>query len=217
MSRVRNVAELGAGDGQLALRIFEQGFKVDIIDTEDWRDKEVKKANIPFHCIEKENKYEIPDNSIDLFVSYHTLEHIPKPALTLEEMIRVTRAGGYIFLNFNPLYNSPWGLHAYRTFYAPYPQFLLAEPTLQRFVDENGIYDLGVEREEFQYTNKWSLADYQNLITSLGDRIEVKFFRKTRDYREIWVVYRYLKCFWGRNLSFEELTTSGLGILLCVK
>jgi ubiquinone/menaquinone biosynthesis C-methylase UbiE len=215
---VKHVAELGAGDGQLALLFFEEGYRVEIIDIEDWRDDQVKKADIVFHHVKEDNyKYGIPDGYVDLFISYATLEHVSNPTLVLREMIRITRPGGTIYLNFGPLYNSPWGLHAYRTYYAPYPQFMIDDYTMQRFIEKNGIYDLGVKREKFQYVNRWSLSDYQNLIFSMHDRVDVILFKKEPMYYGIKIVYQNLKCFWGRNLSFDELTTHGLEILLHVK
>jgi SAM-dependent methyltransferase len=217
MCNVKHVVELGGGDGQVALRFFKKGFTVSILDIDDWRDEEVKKANICFHRIKENDKYPIPDSSIDLFLSYATFEHISDPALHLREIIRVTRPGGFVYLLFGPLYNSPWGLHAYRTFYAPYPQFLLSNAVLQQFVIENGIYDLGVKRDSFQYVNGWSLARYCHLLEDLTDRVEIILFEKMHSYDPIGIVYRNLKSFWGHNLSFDELTTENLEILLLVK
>lgn len=215
---VKNIVEVGAGDGRLAYLLAQNGFNIHIIDVEDWRDDDVKRAkNISFNQIDPQGKYEGPTNTTDLVISYNSFEHVADPALALQEMIRMTRPGGYIHLEFGPLYNGPWGLHAYRTYYAPYPQFLLDKSVLQQFVAKNGIYDLGANRQKFQYVNQWALADYRRLVSTLEDRVKVIKFRPKIMTDELWVVFRYLRYFWGHNLSFDELVTDHLTITLQVK
>ncbi|MCB0178407.1 MAG: class I SAM-dependent methyltransferase [Anaerolineae bacterium] len=218
LTGVKNVVEVGAGDGRLAYLFAQNGFISHIIDIEDWRDDDVKRAkNISFNRIDPREKYGRPANTTDLVISYNSFEHVADPTLALQEMIRITRPGGYIHLEFGPLYNSPWGLHAYRTYHAPYPQFLLDKPVLQQFVVKNGIYDLGAYRQNFQYINKWALDDYRRLVSALENRVRVIKFRPKIMTDELWVIFRYLKCFWGHNLSFDELVTASLTITLQVK
>jgi SAM-dependent methyltransferase len=214
---VKEIAELGAGDGQLALLFAQKGYSTVILDTDDWRDPEVYQSDIKFVKVEESAEYEIPDNSVDLFVSYGTLEHVADPHYVLQEAIRVTRPGGNIFLLFGPLYNSPWGLHAYETFYAPYPQFLLSESTMKRFVEANGIWDLGAKRENFQYVNGWSARNYDELIDSLMGQVSIRHLSKTYCYKEIDVVYKYLRSFIGCGLDFEELTREEMTVCLTVR
>lgn len=45
----------------------------------------------------------VSDSSKDLVYSINTLEHIPEPQVALDEMIRVTKIGGYLYLD--PAYN----------------------------------------------------------------------------------------------------------------
>lgn len=48
--------------------------------------------------------------SVDVCYSSNVLEHVDRPRLMLDEMVRVTRPGGTVFLSFTPWY-SPWGGH----------------------------------------------------------------------------------------------------------
>ncbi|MCB9076313.1 MAG: class I SAM-dependent methyltransferase [Anaerolineaceae bacterium] len=218
LAPIKNIVEVGAGDGRLAYLLAQNGFNAHIFDVEDWRDDDIKRVdNIPFYRIDPNEKYERPANSIDLIISYNSFEHVADPTLTLQEMIRITRPGGYIHLEFGPLYNGPWGLHAYRTYYAPYPQFLLDPCVLQQFVAQNKIYDLGAYRQNFQYVNQWALVDYRRLVSALEKQVEVIKFHPKIITDELWVVFRYLKYFWGHNLSFDELVTDSLNITLQVK
>lgn len=62
----------------------------------------------------------IRDHSIDLFVSFETLEHIPDPGSFIDEMARVTKPGGRVIVSVPNLWvdesgkdPSPWHLHVY--------------------------------------------------------------------------------------------------------
>jgi SAM-dependent methyltransferase len=214
LTRARDVAEVGAGDGRLALKLRAAGLRPQLLDAADWRDEDVKRSDIPFWELSGSGDYPLSDGSVDLVVSYNAFEHIPDPAVALREMVRITRPGGAIYLSFCPLYNSPFGLHAYRTYYAPYPQFLLAPDVLRQFIAENGINDLGETRTEFQYVNRWSLDAYLRLLRSPRPDCAVRTLHIGRDYDHLGLVYRHLPCFWGRGLTFDELTAAHLQVHL---
>jgi SAM-dependent methyltransferase len=48
--------------------------------------------------------------SVDVCYSSNVLEHVDAPRTMLDEMVRVTKPGGTVFLSFTPWY-SPWGGH----------------------------------------------------------------------------------------------------------
>jgi SAM-dependent methyltransferase len=52
----------------------------------------------------------VADGSIDVTFSSNVLEHVPDPVRMVEEMVRVTRPGGLVFLSWTP-WLSPWGGH----------------------------------------------------------------------------------------------------------
>ncbi len=49
-------------------------------------------------------------SSVDICYSSNVLEHVDEPRTMLDEMVRVTKPGGTVFLSFTPWY-SPWGGH----------------------------------------------------------------------------------------------------------
>ena len=55
---------------------------------------------------------ELPVRSaaVDLCYSSNVLEHVPRPWQMGDEMVRVTRPGGFVFLSFT-LWYGPWGGH----------------------------------------------------------------------------------------------------------
>lgn len=50
------------------------------------------------------------DASLDVSFSSNVLEHVPDPAAFIDEMVRVTRPGGIVYLSYT-LWLSPWGGH----------------------------------------------------------------------------------------------------------
>ena len=52
----------------------------------------------------------IRDGAVDVCYSSNVLEHVPDPWHMADEMVRVTRPGGYVFLSFTS-WLSPWGGH----------------------------------------------------------------------------------------------------------
>lgn len=50
------------------------------------------------------------DASVDVCYSSNVLEHVPDPWLMADEMLRVTRPGGIVFLSYT-VWHGPWGGH----------------------------------------------------------------------------------------------------------
>jgi len=56
------------------------------------------------------NVLPLPDGLADLTFSSNVLEHVPSPAVFLDELVRVTRPGGLLYVSFTAWF-SPWGGH----------------------------------------------------------------------------------------------------------
>jgi SAM-dependent methyltransferase len=52
----------------------------------------------------------VATSSVDICYSSNVLEHVASPLQMLDEMVRVTKPGGSVFVSFTPWY-SPWGGH----------------------------------------------------------------------------------------------------------
>ncbi|GAA4429727.1 class I SAM-dependent methyltransferase [Actinokineospora soli] len=52
----------------------------------------------------------VRDGGVDVCYSSNVLEHVSDPDRMLDEMVRVTKPGGTVFVSFTPWY-SPWGGH----------------------------------------------------------------------------------------------------------
>lgn len=206
----KKVLDFGCGDGMVGFIISKYGHNVSLVDIADWRDSRAK--NLQFIQIESE-KLPISDQSYDFVYSYNTFEHVKDPKETLFELIRVCKRGGYIFLEFGPLYSSPWGLHAYRTLLMPYPQFLFSNHFITERLNEYGIYDLGKKLTGLQPLNKWRVNQFDDLWrNSFCKVISNTDFIIADSFTDL--IIKFPKAFTGRKLSYRDLTTQGLRIIL---
>lgn len=74
----------------------------------------------------------VQTGSVDVCYSSNVLEHVADPVAMLNEMVRVTKPGGTVFVSFTPWY-SPWGGHET----APW-HFLGGHYARRRYVRQNG-------------------------------------------------------------------------------
>ena len=127
-------------------------------------------------------------------------------------MLRVAKPGGHVYLSFNPLFCSPWGLHAYHTLNMPYPQFLFSEGYLDRLLAGHGIIDLGKARTQLQPLNRWKPEQYRALWRRESCRIVSE--TRTRDFSGLPVILEYPESFRGLGLTLEDVTASGFAVLV---
>lgn len=73
------------------------------------------------------------DDGVDICYSSNVLEHVPDPWRMAEEMVRVTRPGGIVFLSYTVWYG-PWGGHET----SPWHLFLGGAGARRRFVARTG-------------------------------------------------------------------------------
>lgn len=130
----------------------------------------------------------------------------------LKEISRITCPGGAIYLDFDPLYASAWGLHAWRTLRMPYAQFLFAEDLLTERLKELGMYDLGRKMLSLQPLNRWRVEQFRDLWRRSGCTVELLY--EPRDERFTEIVERYPTAFQGRGLTVDDLTIHGIQVLL---
>jgi SAM-dependent methyltransferase len=209
----RNLAvfEAGCGDGMTghALAGYRKTSTIVLNDTDDWRDERAK--SFPFIKGDICRRLHLDSDSFDLVISYNTFEHIDDPAGALAELVRLCKRGGYIHVEFNPLYCSPLGLHAF-SFLMPYPQFLFSSALIETKIRELGVQDLGKTFTCLQPTNKWRIAQFRELWR--GTNCEVISLAEERNERHLGVVMEFPQAFCGRGLTVEDLVVEGISVLL---
>jgi ubiquinone/menaquinone biosynthesis C-methylase UbiE len=153
-------------------------------------------------------KLKFDDRSFDFVFSYNAFEHFANPELALREMMRVTKVNGYIYLNFAPLYMSPFGLHAYDFITIPYCQFLFSEELFKKFAKLHGLGG-----GDFLFVNKWSLEDYRRLWDRYSrDLRKVKYYEHY-DITYLELIITYASCFKHKTNYFENLVVSNIEVL----
>lgn len=205
----QNVLEIACGDGMSGAALSLYGHQVTLLDYQDWRDSRAK--SLPFIQADLEKQIQLPDSSFDFIFSYNAFEHIPDPKLALDEIVRILKPGGIIWIEFNPLYASPLGLHAF-SFKMPYPQFLFSDKIIQTKLQALGLNDLGRDMETLQPLNRWRPQQFRELWTR--NDCEIIKSNEFKDFEHLNIVLKYPQAFRGRNLVLDDLTIAGMHIVL---
>ncbi len=102
------VVDVGGGAGYFGAAVRERGARYYMIepDRREMAGREVQPGTIVG------DGYWLPlrDGAADVCFSSNVLEHVPDAVGFLDEMIRVTRPGGIVYVSFTNWY-SPWGGH----------------------------------------------------------------------------------------------------------
>lgn len=202
--------ELGAGDGMLSRLLSAFGHSMLLTDIADWRAGPAR--NLDFCKADCCERLPLDDSTFDFVVSYNSFEHFPDPERAFSEVLRVSKRGAILVFSFNPLYCSPWGLHAYRTLRMPYPQFLFSEDFIEQKLRQLGIWDLGEKRAELQSLNRWRPSQFEALWTQ--DSVAVVSCQWHFETRHLRLVEEFPECFRGRGLTVNDLTKAGVLVVL---
>lgn len=102
----QTVADVGGGAGYFAAEFRRRGAHCLLVEPDE------KELNDPGPDTVVGDGYWLPlgDATLDVCFSSNVLEHVPDPAGFLDEMIRVTRPGGVIYLSYT-VWLGPWGGH----------------------------------------------------------------------------------------------------------
>ncbi|MEV1289413.1 class I SAM-dependent methyltransferase [Micromonospora sp. NPDC049679] len=104
------VVDVGGGAGYFAEALRGAGAQIVFVDC-DAGEMSARGGGIPAGGV-LGSALELPirTGSVDVCFSSNVLEHVPQPFTMADEMVRVTRPGGTIYLSFTN-WLSPWGGH----------------------------------------------------------------------------------------------------------
>ncbi len=121
---VVKILDMACGCGTFVFYGLMEGYDVYGIDPEKWKHEfiamKAKAYGYPDEWLDrflvcKGEELPYPDDFFDCVYSYQTLEHVLEPRRCIEEMFRVTRPGGVIFIQcpdyrgtFEGHYRLPW-------------------------------------------------------------------------------------------------------------
>jgi SAM-dependent methyltransferase len=215
----RRLLEIGCGFGLAAKTLQQAGFEVSANDVVDALDPAVRQTGVNFLQGDICRGLTFPDAAFDLVFSVNSFEHFFDPPAALDEFLRMTRPGGLIYLTFDPLYYSPWGLHAARRLGFPYPQILFNDGTIQQFVDEKadeivGTYDPSSDRTKIgPQLNRWTVEQYRQTFKRRKAALKIIFYAERTSLAGLGMLATHLSLFKANSQSFSNLTTNGITIL----
>jgi SAM-dependent methyltransferase len=205
---VGTILETGAGDATLAVALAKMGKTVTAIDLNPKPNTEVGELGIPFVKMDV-MRLAFDDNRFDGAISFEAFEHFMEPDTALSEMLRVVKPGGFVFLDFGPLYYSSGGLHIYCCLGIPYSQYLFDYVMMERYIEENGL-----PRIIPKTLNRWHVEDYDRLWKRFADRAEIIRYEKVRNYDHLRMIRRHPGHFKAQTSRFEDLVVHGMRIVL---
>jgi len=200
--------ELGCWDGMVCCHLNRQGKKACGIDNREIGfDKRALREGVDLRVMDASDlKFE--NNWFDIVFSYDAFEHFSDPASVLSEIYRVIKPGGYIYLEFGPLFMSPMGLHAYRQISVPYSQHLFSEETLLNFLLEENLGTI-----DFKHINGWSLIQFRNLFNSYSGKFKKEKYIENSNYNHLDLIRKYAPIFKNKTDNFDELTCRSIEVL----
>lgn len=205
----RRILEVSCGDGLVGSLLSYANHHVTLTDLRDWRSKPAQ--SLEFLAWDVCREPILKSQQFDLVLAYNATEHWHDPRWALKNLLALCRPGGFLMLDFGPLYNSPWGLHAW-SIGIPYPQFLFPEQLIDRKIREGGVEDLGNSSGALQPTNGWSRESFRKIWAESGAKIISN--SEDRDYRYLNFIEEFSGCFRGRGLNLDELTINSIEIVL---
>jgi SAM-dependent methyltransferase len=204
-----DILELGCWDGMVSCMLKRQGKRTTAIDFRSKGfDERARAEGVDLREMDA-TKLEFDDASFDFVFSYDAFEHFTDPEAALRQALRVLRPGGQLFLSFRPLYNAPWGEHAYASITVPYCQHLFPDELLNQFAEQYQLTPI-----DFGHVNRWFLADYRALWGRYADRLQRVRYHEGFDLGHLDVIRRYPSCFRSKVSDFDELIVSSVDILL---
>ena len=183
MFKDKDVLDIGCGAGGKSLYYLSLGANsvtgIDVVEKYEKEayslQEELGLSGFKF-LLEDASKMSFEDNSFDTIVMNDAMEHVAEPEKVLDEVYRVLKPGGKLYVNFPP-YNHPFGAHLSDVIGIPWVHLFFSEKTLIKGYKEL-VKDLpdgndrimfrisknSEDEEYFSYINRMSIKKFNKLI-----------------------------------------------------
>ena len=115
------------------------------------------------------------DEMFDFVFSLNAFEHIPNPVPALSEALRVARKGAPIYLQFDPIWNSPAGHHLPHLGFEPWAHLLLNKSEFCREIIVRGgngadvsVFEGAMNKRPFSFYKKLFFEDFADFFQVLS-------------------------------------------------
>lgn len=207
---LNNFLELGCGDGMVSYFLQAQGKKTTAIDmhSDNFNHRPMNRGVTLLEMDAASLQFE--DESFDFVFSYDGFEHFLEPELVLQNAIRVLKPGGYIYLNFAPLYMSPFGLHIWELINIPYCHLLFSRELLQDFTGERGK---AFFNKVDTALNQWSVEQFRSLWKRYSIPLKTCKYYEGYNANHLDIINRYPSVFTSKNQEFDNLICESIEVL----
>jgi len=200
--------DLGMWDGMTCCSLEEMGHSAVGIDIRvEGLDRRAIASGADFAAMDA-TQLGFADGSFDFVFSFNSFEHFPDPELVLREALRVTRPGGYLYLDFGPVWLSPKGAHQFQTISVPYVECLFTKETLTAYAAANDIKLMG-----YFWMNEWPLSRYRDLWQRYENCMERVVYHEIYNADHVDLIVRYPTCFKSKTQTFDDLIISNIEAL----
>lgn len=188
MFKDKDVLDIGCGAGGKSIYYSSLGAKsvtgVDIVSSYEERAlklAEKYKVEDKFSFLNADaSKLPFEDESFDTVIMNDAMEHVQEPEKVLDEIYRVLKKGGRLYVNFPPLHH-PYGAHLSDAIGFPWIHFFFSEDTLAKtyrdlvkdLPDGNDRINFRISegkdgKEYFSYINHMTIKRFNNIKNKIS-------------------------------------------------
>jgi SAM-dependent methyltransferase len=110
-----------------------------------------------------------PDGYFDYVVTWSVFEHVTNPVRMLQEIARILKPGGVLFLQLWPFFHSEHGGHLWLRYDEPYPHLLRTDSEIRQEVRGEQGSDPGRDAvDEYESLNRITLDGLQRALLASG-------------------------------------------------
>lgn len=197
--KLHRFLDLGAWDGMSCAVLQDKGKETVGIDirTEGFS-QDAMRSGVAFLQMDA-SRLGLVDNSFDFAFSFNSFEHFSDPEAVYCEAMRVLRPGGYLYVNFGPLYWSAKGAHQFRTINVPFNQCLFSKSLLREYASANDLELMG-----FYWMNEWSIGQYRALWKKYAQRLRPVHYLELFNADHVDLIVRYPTCFKSKSSYMDD-------------
>lgn len=199
VSPASSTLEIGSADAMTAGALAQRGHRAVAIDIDTSRtDARARRRGVDVITMDA-TRLGFAEHSFDLVYSFNSFEHLPDPAATFSETVRVLRPGGVGVISFAGLRWSPQGAHLYKAIGIPWVTVLFEADDVRAYLASRGLPTHG------PWVNDYSIEQFRSSFRSQAPLIETVRYREARNCWHSDLLTRYAEVFKGRAPSFDSL------------
>ncbi len=208
VQQAHSFLELGCSDGMVCCSLCSKGKKTTAIDiTDTYLDKRALREGVNFLQMDA-TALKFENESFDFVFSYDSFEHFSSPEDMLQEAIRVTKKKGYIYLEFGPLYYSPFGAHA-AAVKVPYWPVLFSKDVIDNFVAQKKLHP----PVNHTHVNKYSLEEYRKIWESFSPVLKKIIYYEKSCLSHLSLIRTYPSCFKNKSNCLDNFIIDRISVL----